>query len=94
MTLCRNKSHLLKHEWIANLVRHLGGKVNTNGDTALIKLFEGCTNKTEFNSDSFKLLWNIEKNIEKYKLKKLMRRKEKLKEKVVEAVPDAERYYK
>ena len=93
MYLCSNSPQLLNHDWTIELVQQLNGKVSNSRWTALIWLFNGNPEKTDFNSDGFKLLWEKEKNININDLKKWMHRKSKLKEKVIEAVPDAIDYY-
>ena len=72
----------------------MGGNVNNNGNTALILLFYKNPEKTDFNSNCFKLLWEKEKDIEVDRLKEYIQRKPELKEKVISAVPDAAAYYK
>ena len=81
------------HDWAIELVHRLGGKVDKYGSTALIKLFYRNLEKTDFNSDGFKLLWEKEKNIKVDELKEEMRKKPELKEKVIAAIPDATTHY-
>ena len=69
MILCRNNSQLLNHDWAVELVQRLGGKVDNIGETALIGLFYRNPEKTDFNSNGFKLLWEKEKGIEVDSLK-------------------------
>ena len=68
MKLCFNNPQLLCYDWVVELVQRLGGKENNSGDTALILLFRGYPEKTDFNSIGFKLLWEKEKNIKVYLL--------------------------
>ena len=48
-------------------------KVGKGGWTALIKLFQGNAEKTDFGSKGFRLLWEKEKDIRVDKLKYWMR---------------------
>jgi len=57
-------------------------------------LFYGNTEKTDFDSIGFKLLWEKEKDINVNELKKYMHKKPKLKKIVVSTVPGAIEYYK
>ena len=75
MILCSFYSQLLNHDWAVELMHQLSGKVDNNGSTALIQLFIIKPEKTDFNSDGFKLLWEKEKDIEVDELKYLMRKK-------------------
>ena len=70
---------MLGHDWAVELVQRLGGKVDYRGWTALIKLFRWKPEKIDFNSISFKLLWETEKNINEDELRKKMQAKLKLK---------------
>ena len=70
MWLCRFNPQLLSHNWVVELVQQLGGKVDKGGETTLIWLFFGNTEKTDFGSKGFKLLWKKEKNINVTELKK------------------------
>ena len=45
------------------LIQRHGGKVDNDGDTALICLFNDNVNETDFCSRGFKLLWEKEKKI-------------------------------
>ena len=94
MILCWFNSQLLNHDWAVELVQRLGGKVNDYGITALTWLFNGNPEKTEFNSNGFKLLWEKEKDINVDELKKDMQYKSRLKDRIIAAVPDAIDYYK
>ena len=93
MYLCYCKPQLLNYDWAVELVQRLGGKVDNNGSTALIQLFIENPEKTDFNSNGFKLLWENEKNIKVDELKKDMRRNKQIKEMIVTAIPDAEQYF-
>ena len=84
---------MLGHDWAVELVQRQGGKVDDDGLTALIYLFQGNPEKTDFRSNGFKLLWEREKDIKVDSLKKLMNCFPKPKEKVIAAVPDAIDYY-
>ena len=44
-------------------MKRQGGKIDNNGITALISLFEGNAEKAHFGSNGFKKLWEIEKNV-------------------------------
>ena len=59
----------------------------------MIWLFLGKTEKTDFSSNDFKLLWKKEKDIKVNSLKNDICRKLELKENVITAVPDAVEYY-
>jgi len=48
----------------------LSGIVNNVGNAALLKLFNGNVEKTDFSSCGFKMLWKIEKNVKISELKK------------------------
>ena len=76
------------------LVQQLGGRIDKYGYTAMILLFRGNTEKTDFGLNGFKLLWEKEKDISVDKLKEMMHKKPELKERVVAAVPGAAAYYK
>ena len=93
MHLCRFNPQLLSHDWAMELVQRLRGKISKGGWTALTILFDGNPENTDFNSNVFKLLWDIEKYINVKKLKELMRMKPDLKDKVVNAIPEAVEYY-
>ena len=56
-------------------MHQLSGKVDNNGWSALILLFIIKPDKTDFNSDGFKLLWEKEKDIEVDRLKEWMQEK-------------------
>jgi len=75
MYLCYCKPQLLNHVWAVELVQQPGEKVNYDGETALILLFIIKPDKTDFNSDGFKLLWEKEKDIEVDRLKEWMQEK-------------------
>ena len=76
------------------LVQQQGGRVNNDGFTALIRLFQLNPGKTDFSSNGFKLLWEKEKGINVGELKKLMNCFPELKERMIAAVPDARTYFK
>ena len=67
-------------------MQRLSGKVTNGRYTALIWLFSGKTDKTDFSSDGFKLLWENEKSINTEKLKEKMQTKQYLKNSVITAV--------
>ena len=94
MKLCCHNPQLLNHDWAVELVQRLGGKVDNNGYTALILLFQWKPEKTDFNSKGFKLLWEKEKDINVKFLKKYILRNPDLKNRVITSVPDAINYYK
>ena len=56
-------------------------------------LFRWNSEKTDFGTKSFKLLWEKDKDVNVHELKKWMCRKPELKEMVVAAVPGAAVYY-
>ena len=93
MWLCLINSQLLNHDWTVEFVQRLGGKVSKNGYTALMWLFDGNPENTDFNSNAFKLLWEKEKNINIKELKELMRKIKYLKYKLFTAVLEAIEYY-
>ena len=74
-------------------MHRLGGKADKEGWTALILLFIGNTEKTDFSSIGFKVLWQREKSIKIDRLKNQMRKKPELKHKVIAVVSDAAKYY-
>ena len=53
----------------------------------------GNTERTEFDSSGFKLLWEKEKGIITNQLKKCINKKSELKDRVVAAVPEAAAFY-
>ena len=61
--------------------------------TALILLFKGSPEKTNFKSRGFMLLWDMEKNIEKEMIREYMRYKPELRDRTVKAVPELAAYY-
>ena len=71
----------------------MSGKISNSGITALIWLFYGKPEKTNFGSNSFKLLWEKEKDINLKELKYLMNKRSMLKIMITTAVPDAIDYY-
>ena len=93
MYLCWHNPQLLNHDWAVELVRRQNGKVSNSGFTALILLFYGKPEKTDFSSKGFKLLWEKEKDINVYSLKHFMQNKSDLKQKIIAAAPDATAYY-
>ena len=93
MILCYNNQQLLIYDWAVDLVQQQSGKIDNEGYIALIKLFRWKPEKTNFNSNSFKLLWKMEKNIKIDKLKEYMHKKSELKNKVIAAVAEAVAYY-
>ena len=93
MILCYYNPQLLNHKWAVELVQQLGGNIDNGGWTALMRLFIGYVDKTDFGSFGFKSLWKKEKNINISGLQKWMCKKSELMGKVVAAVPDAMAYY-
>ena len=69
MWLCRFNPQLLNLDQAVELVQQLGEKVNNGRETALIQLFYYNSEKVDFNSNGFKLLWEKEKDIYIDKLK-------------------------
>ena len=93
MNLCWYNPQMLNHDQAIELVHRHSGKVDNNGNTTLILLFWLNPEKTDFNSNSFKLLWEKEKDIEVDSLKIWMQKKPALKEKVITAISNAAAYY-
>ena len=92
MYLCNKSPQLLNNDYGVELVKLLGGKVAKDGYTALILLFEGNTDKIDFGSDGFKLLWEREKNMNEGLLKHVIHNKLELKARLM-AVLEAVAYY-
>ena len=63
MVLCRYNPQLLRHRWAIEMVQRQGGRVKSDGLTALIKLFVGNARRTDFSQRGFRLLWDREKII-------------------------------
>ena len=67
--MCRHNPQLLEYDWAVELVRSQAGNVDLDGCTALIWLFNGNADRTDFSSLGFNLLWEKEKRIEINELK-------------------------
>ena len=93
MILCEYNPQLLNHDWAVELVQRQCGKVDKYGWTALMLIFYESTDKADFGSSGFKLLWEKEKNIKVVKLKECICQKSELKKKVLAAIPDAVSFY-
>ena len=64
MMLCYYNPQLLKYEWAIEMVQQQGTSVSLDRFTALIALFNNNTEKADFSSQGFKLLWEKEKELE------------------------------
>ena len=83
----------MNFNWSIELIQRYGGKVSNGKNTVLIFIFYGNTEKTDFDSNGFKLLWEKEKSINTDELKKYTCRKLYLKDKIVTAIQEAAGYY-
>ena len=72
MQLRKSNPRLLSHDWAVELVQQVGGKENNSSEAALILLFQWSPEKTDFNSDGFRLLWEAEMDINEEDLRNQM----------------------